>query len=170
MVLMAGAGSAAVIVSIVIIVLLLLGCVPVIVITVMVIYRYGWRNEFPLACRNLYIFNYSFKGVELCHTYSNLILRRFRSRKVLNPTEWYQSKIESLPLAPEREAKFLGDVTTNGLSWPGDAVGQATQADEETGLWLDLRLLYLTTSHHCVPAYVNVLKCYYGNFYILMAT
>ena len=56
---------------------------------------------------------------------------------------------------PEKEGKFLGDVTTNGFSWPGVAVGQATQADKETGLWLDLRLLYLTTSHHCVPVYVG---------------
>ena len=55
MVPMAGAGSAAVIASVVIIVLLLLGCVPVIAITVVVIYRYVWQNEFPLACRNLYI-------------------------------------------------------------------------------------------------------------------
>ena len=76
--------------------------------------------------------------------------------------------------APEKEIKFVGDVTTNGFSWPGDAVGPATQADKETGLCLDLRLLYLTTSHHCVPVcmgrnisilicvplYVNVLKCY----------
>ena len=68
--------------------------------------------------------------------------------------------MESFPLPPEKEARFLGNVTTNGFSWPGDAVGQAAQADKETGLWLDLRLLYLTTSHHCVPAYVNVLKYY----------
>ena len=42
--------------------------------------------------------------------------------------------MESLPLAPEREAKFLGNVTTNGFSWTDGAVGQATQADKEPGL------------------------------------
>ena len=88
------------------------------------------------------------------YTYSNLILRRFYSRKTFSPAEWYQSKMESFPLAPEKEVQCLGNVTTNGFSWPCDAVGQATQADKETGLWLDLRLLYLTTSHHCVPAYM----------------
>ena len=41
-----GTGPVAVIASIVIIVLLLLGCVPVIAITVVVIYRYVWQNEF----------------------------------------------------------------------------------------------------------------------------
>ena len=69
--------------------------------------------------------------------------------------------MESFPLPPEKEVKFLGNVTTNGFSWPEDAVGQATQADKETGVWLELTLLYLTTSHHCVPIYVNVLKYYY---------
>ena len=65
--------------------------------------------------------------------------------------------MESFPRVPEKEVKFLGDVTTNRFSLPGDAVGPATQADKETGLWSDLRLLYLTTSHHCVPVYVKVL-------------
>ena len=76
---------------------------------------------------------------------------RCHSEKVFSPTELQQTKIESLPLAPEKEAKFLGDATTNGLSWPCDAVRPATQADKETGLWLDLTLLFLTTSHLCVP-------------------
>ena len=67
--------------------------------------------------------------------------------------------MESFPLPPEKEAKFVGDVTTNGLSWPGDAVRQASQADKEIGLWLDLRLLYLTTSpkHHCMCAFMDSL-------------
>ena len=77
--------------------------------------------------------------------------RRCNSEKVFSRTELYQPNSENFPLAPEKEAKFLGDVNTNGFSWPGDAVGPATQADKETGSWLDFRLLYLTTSHHCVP-------------------
>ena len=85
---------------------------------------------------------------------------RCHSEKVFSRTELYQPKIKSFPLAFEKEAEFLGDVTPNEFSWPGDAVRQATQADKETGLWLDLRLLYLTTSHLCVPVYVNVLKYY----------
>ena len=64
--------------------------------------------------------------------------------------------MESFPLAPENEVKFVGDVTTNRFSWPGGTVRQADQADKETGLWLDLRLLYLTTSHHCVPVCICV--------------
>ncbi len=59
--------------------------------------------------------------------------------------------MDSFPLPREKEVKFVGNVTTNGFSWPEDAVGPATQADKETGVWLELTLLYLTTTHHCVP-------------------
>ena len=87
---------------------------------------------------------------------------RCHSEKVFSRTEVYQPKIESLPLAPEKEAKFLGNVTTNGFSWPDDAVGPATQADKETGLWLDLTLLYLTTSP---KHYYTYIICNYIEFF-----
>ena len=72
--------------------------------------------------------------------------------------------MESFPQAPEKEIKFLGDVTTNGFSRQGDTVGQAAQADKETGLWLDLRLLY-------IPDHlVSLCACMYGpkHFYTYM--
>ena len=69
---------------------------------------------------------------------------RCHSKKTFSPAELYQLKMESFPQVPEKEVKFLGDVTTNGFSWPGDAVGQAPQADKETGLCLDLRFLIYT--------------------------
>ena len=71
--------------------------------------------------------------------------------------------MENLPLASEKEVKLLGGVATNGFSWPCDAVGQATKG---TGLWLDLRLLDLTTLHQCVPVYVYGPTHYYTYIYI----
>ena len=74
--------------------------------------------------------------------------------------------MKNLPLASEKEVKLLGGVATNESSWPDDAVGQAAQATNETGLWLDLRLLDLTTLHQCVPVYVYGPTHYYTYIYI----
>ena len=64
--------------------------------------------------------------------------------------------MDSFPLPREKEVKFVGNVTTNGFSWPEDVVGPADQADNETGVWLELTLLYLTTLHQYVSVGTHI--------------
>ena len=67
-------------------------------------------------------------------TYLPNIYRKYQSRKTFRLEELYDtSDMEHVPLGAKRERMVLADLTTNELSWPGDAIGQPLKDDQESG-------------------------------------